>query len=66
MLYDLCNEGACQSDSECPGEPPTGGTQCDIPDGSNCYYCRENERYDAHHYECDNGRWERRSNEDCG
>lgn len=66
VLYDLCDQGSCSSEPDCPGEPPTAGLRCELADGSACYYCRENERYDAHHYECDNGRWERRANEDCG
>ena len=66
LAYDLCgSDASCESDPDCPAEPPNSGVKCDLADNAECFYCPENERRDVHVYECGSGRWARRSNTDC-
>jgi hypothetical protein len=65
-LKDLCEDDAvCESDADCPIEPPNAGVDCDLGEGAACYYCSEGERVDASFYACSGARWMRNANVDC-
>lgn len=64
--FDVCDEGSCQSDADCPDEAPSSGVLCGLDANSLCYYCPVGEAADTSVYECDNKVWKRRANQDCG